>query len=98
VTIDPKTILRSFAANAYWEPNSTRPNLNLLTGAVAHGLVTTKIDGELIVTGVEFSHKTGNGETYTAKSSKEVILSAGYVLRCFGYQFTNTEMLAIGLS
>ncbi|KAF9448638.1 GMC oxidoreductase [Macrolepiota fuliginosa MF-IS2] len=79
-TINPKTILRSFAANAYWEPNSARPNFNLLTGAVAQRLVTTEIDGELVVTGVEFSHKTGSGETYTAKSSKEVILSAGTLM------------------
>ncbi|KAF9447615.1 GMC oxidoreductase [Macrolepiota fuliginosa MF-IS2] len=80
VTIDPKTILRSFAGNAYWEPNSARPGFNLLTGAVVQRLVTTEIDGELVVTGVEFSHKAGGDEIYTAKSSKEIILSAGTLL------------------
>lgn len=83
MTVNPKTILRSFAANAYWEPNSARPNFNLLTGAVAQRLVTTEIDGKLVATGVEFSYKDGNGGTYVAKSSKEVILSAGCALKAF---------------
>jgi hypothetical protein len=86
VTINPNTILRSFAANAYWEPNRARPNFNLLTGAVAHRLVTTEADGELVITGVEFSHKAGSGETYyTVRCSKEVILSAGCALQIFAY-------------
>ncbi|KXN82933.1 Glucose oxidase [Leucoagaricus sp. SymC.cos] len=80
VTIDPQTILRSFAANAYWEPNSAKANFNLLTGAVVQRLITTEIDGKLVVTGVEFSHKSGGGETYTTMSSREVILSAGTLL------------------
>lgn len=81
MTVDPKTIKRSFAASAYWEPNSARPNLNMLTGACARRLVTTQMNAELVITGVEFSHKDGGEEVFTAKASKEVILSAGYVVK-----------------
>jgi len=81
MTVDPKTIKRSFAASAYWEPNSARPNLNMLTGACARCLVTTQMNEELVVTGVEFSHKDGGEEVFTAKASKEVILSAGCVVK-----------------
>ena len=80
MTIDPKTIKRSFAANAHWQANSARPNFNMLTGACAHRLVTIQKDGELLVTGVEFSHKDGGKGVYTAEASKEVILSAGCVV------------------
>lgn len=80
MTINPKTFLRSFAGNAYWEPNSARPNLNLLTGAVAQRLVTVEVDGELVITGVEFSHKSDSGKTFVVKSSKEVVLSAGTLM------------------
>jgi len=79
LTLDPETSLRSFAGNAYWEPNSTRSNLDLLTGAFVHRLVTTQDEGELVVTGVEFSHESDGG-TYIVKASQEVILSAGCVL------------------
>jgi len=78
MTLSLETSLRSFAGNAYWEPNSTRSGLDLLTGAFAHRLVTTEDEGELVVTGVEFSYKSDGG-TYVVKVS-EVILSAGYVL------------------
>ncbi|KAJ3569075.1 hypothetical protein NP233_g5291 [Leucocoprinus birnbaumii] len=80
MSLDPKTIQRSFAGNAYWEPNSPRPNLNLLTGAVVQRLVSAEIDGELVVTGVEFAYKDVAEETYTVKASKEVILSAGALM------------------
>lgn len=79
MTVDPKTGFRSFSGNAYWEPNSARSNFDLLTGAFVHRLVTTEDEGELVVAGVEFSHKS-NGEIYTVKVSKEVILSAGTLL------------------
>lgn len=81
MTVDPKTIQRSFAGNAYWQTNSARPNLNMLTGAHACRLVTTQMGAELVITGVEFSHKDGGEEVFTAKASKEVILSAGYAVK-----------------
>jgi len=39
------------------------------------------MNAELVITGVEFSHKDGGEEVFTAKASKEVILSAGYVVK-----------------
>ncbi|KAF9449471.1 GMC oxidoreductase [Macrolepiota fuliginosa MF-IS2] len=77
VTEDPMTLQRSFAANAYWAPNSSRPNFRILTGALAHHLVSESINGELVVTGVEFSHKSVEDKTYVVNASKEVVLSAG---------------------
>lgn len=53
----------------------------MLTGARARRLVTTQVNVELVITGVEFSHKHGGEEVFTAKASKEVILSAGYVVK-----------------
>jgi len=79
MTLDLETSLRSFAGNAYWESNSTRSNLDLLTGAFVHRLVATEDEGELVITGVEFSHKSDGG-TCIVKVLREVILSAGCVL------------------
>jgi len=39
------------------------------------------MNAELVITGVEFSHKDGGEEVFTARASKEVILSAGYVVK-----------------
>ncbi|KAF9439726.1 GMC oxidoreductase, partial [Macrolepiota fuliginosa MF-IS2] len=77
VTEDPMTLQRSFAGNAYWAPNSSRPNFRVLTGALAHRLVSESINGELVVTGVEFSHKSAEDKTHVVNASKEVVLSAG---------------------
>jgi hypothetical protein len=60
-----------YAANSYYTPNAQRQNLVLLTGAQATKIVFGK---NQLATGVEY---TVNGTTYTAHSSKEVILAAG---------------------
>ncbi|KAJ3557548.1 hypothetical protein NP233_g11711 [Leucocoprinus birnbaumii] len=80
MAVDPETRERSFAGNAYWKPSSERPNLHLLTGVIAHRLVTKEVDGELLATGVEFSHKDSSGNVCIAKASREVILSAGDIM------------------
>ncbi|KXN82889.1 Glucose oxidase [Leucoagaricus sp. SymC.cos] len=77
MTADPKTITRSYAANAYWVPNSARHSFYVLTGALAHRLITNEVDGELVITGVEFSHKAGDERIYFGRASKEVILCLG---------------------
>ncbi|KAJ3572978.1 hypothetical protein NP233_g2735 [Leucocoprinus birnbaumii] len=84
-TVDPNSVQRSFAGNAYWKPNSGRSNLYLLTGATVHRIVSTEVDGELLISGVEFSHKDSGGDVFTAKASKEVILCAGCVHSLLGY-------------
>ena len=64
---------RSYAVTGYLLPNAQRPNLHVLTEALASKLSITA-DGS--VTGVEFLH---SGKSYTVKAKKEVIVSAGVV-------------------
>ena len=66
---------RSFAGNSYWKPYSQRPNLHTITKAVvANILFLDNRDGDLVATGLNF---TVDGKSYTANSSKEVIISGG---------------------
>lgn len=66
---------RSFAGNSYWKPYSQRPNLHTITKAVVSNIVfSDNRDGDLVATGLNF---TVNGTSYTANSSKEVIISGG---------------------
>ncbi|KAL0567531.1 hypothetical protein V5O48_014466 [Marasmius crinis-equi] len=76
-SVDPKSHLRTYAATAYYEPVSTRPNLSVLPTAYAHRLDTTgEVDGDITATGVVFSY--GGGKTvHVANARREVILSAG---------------------
>ena len=74
ISQDPKLASRSYSANAYWKPNSARPNLHVITGAQA-----TKINFEgekepLRASGVDF---VVGGKSYTAHAKREIILSAG---------------------
>ncbi|KAJ3512055.1 hypothetical protein NLJ89_g3742 [Agrocybe chaxingu] len=78
-TMDPKTWKRSYAATSYLVPNLARPNLNVLTEALVSRVLLADAkdaDGNLTATGVEF---VVNGETYIAKSNKEVLVSAGAI-------------------
>lgn len=81
LSIDLETQTRSYAGNGYFEPHADRPNLVLLTAAqVTRIVLSDKTDkhGDLRANGVEFMDlKTGH--KYTARSSREVILSAGAV-------------------
>jgi hypothetical protein len=63
---------RSYAATGYLRPNLHRPNLKVLTEALATKIV---LEGKK-ATGVEFRH---NGQNHTVKASKEVILSGGVI-------------------
>ncbi|KAK1227260.1 hypothetical protein PQX77_009746 [Marasmius sp. AFHP31] len=75
-TIDAQNRSRSFAANAFYEPNRERKNLILLTGAQA-----TKVNfghpngGDISATGVTFVGR--DQHTYIAQASREIVLSAG---------------------
>jgi len=72
LSIDPATGARSYSANAYYRPNSSRENLVVLTGAQ-----TTKVLIEdFVAVGVEYLF---NGKTHSARCSREVILSAGAI-------------------
>lgn len=63
---------RSYAATGYLRPNLQRPNLRVLTEALATKIV---LEGDKAV-GVEFSH---GGKQCQVKVSKEVVLSGGVI-------------------
>lgn len=78
-TVNAKNFVRSYAANAYYAPNADRPNLKVLTGALASKVVFSEeksASGDLVASGVQF---TSNGAEYVVKVKKEVIVSCGTV-------------------
>lgn len=78
-TVDPDIGIRSYAANAYLSPEvRARPNLTVLTGAEVKKVLLKRGGGEgdAVATGVEYTEGT-TGETKTAVTRREVIISAG---------------------
>ncbi|KAF8580941.1 GMC oxidoreductase [Ramaria rubella] len=75
-SVDTRTATRSYAANAYYGPNSHRQNLFLVTGAHVSRMILERNteEGLLSATGVQFVKDRQN---YTASANREVILSAG---------------------
>ena len=76
VSIDPNTKTRSYSAVAYYLPAKDRPNLHLLTGALAEKIIFEKTATSIIATGVKF---TKEREAYTARARKEVIVASGAI-------------------
>jgi choline dehydrogenase-like flavoprotein len=74
--VDPKSRVRSFSAKAYYLPNASRPNLVVLTEAIAQEIILEKNRDGWLATGVRFHH---HGEEFHAKASIEVVLSCGSV-------------------
>ena len=74
LTLDPRNASRSYSANSYYKPNIGRPNLKVLTGALATKVVFAPSMKPLVATGIKF---TVEGKSYTASAKREVILSAG---------------------
>ncbi|KAF8847122.1 putative choline dehydrogenase [Acephala macrosclerotiorum] len=75
-SVDPKTASRSYAANAYYQPNASRPNLHVLTDAEVRKILLDREEGEWIAKGVRSTH---DGHEFDAFASREIILSAGSV-------------------
>jgi choline dehydrogenase-like flavoprotein len=75
-TVDPKSRVRSFSAKDYYLPNASRPNLVVVTEAIAQEILLEKAEGVWAATGVRLHH---HGEEYHAKALKEVIISCGSV-------------------
>ncbi|KAF8067791.1 alcohol oxidase [Lyophyllum atratum] len=71
-TIDRNSI-RSSAASAYYEPNKSRANLQIITGAHAARILTSAKD-LVVATGVEFLK---DGILQTIQAKKEVIICCG---------------------
>jgi choline dehydrogenase-like flavoprotein len=74
--VDPKTQVRSYAAPAYYLPNSGRSNLVLCTGASVSKIILDDTKSGLIAKGVRFQQR---GKEYTATVLEEVIVCAGSV-------------------
>ncbi|KAI4158222.1 MAG: hypothetical protein LQ342_007669 [Letrouitia transgressa] len=74
VSQEPKNASRSYSANAYWKPNSSRPNFHVLTNAQATKIVFDRERQPLRATAVEY---VAGNQTYSAHVKREVILSAG---------------------
>ncbi|KAL8687783.1 MAG: hypothetical protein Q9218_006143 [Villophora microphyllina] len=74
LTFEPRNASRSYAANAYYKPNAARPNLKVLTGALATKIIFEPSVRPLKATGFAFEV---DGQNYTASAQREVILCAG---------------------
>ncbi|KAK6503369.1 hypothetical protein TWF481_008389 [Arthrobotrys musiformis] len=74
LNLDLSSHTRSYAATAYYAPNAARPNLSLFTGSLVKKIVTSKVGGQVVATGVQFIK---DGTTTTLTATREVILSAG---------------------
>jgi len=78
--VDMKTRQRSYAASAYYTPEvAKRPNLDVITEALAEKIVFDKAaaGGEAVATGAQFKAK--DGKSHTIKVRKEVIVCTGSI-------------------
>lgn len=74
--LDPNTVTRSSAEEAYYDSAVTRPNYHLLVGNQVSRIVTSKSRDNVKVTAVEFATSAA-AEKKSVKVKKEVILAAG---------------------
>ncbi|KAI0605165.1 GMC-oxred-N domain-containing protein [Pyrenophora tritici-repentis] len=75
-TIDPKHNRRSYSAREYYEPNSGRPNMSLLTNALVSKVKLEGAGSDVKATGVRF---IVDGTTHAIKATREVIVCGGSV-------------------
>ncbi|OTA92467.1 putative GMC oxidoreductase [Hypoxylon sp. CO27-5] len=75
-SVNPEDDTRSYASPAYFVPNSSRPNLFVLTEALVEEITLTQESGEWTATGVRFTH---GGASFAVQALREVVLSAGSV-------------------
>ncbi|KAG8953354.1 hypothetical protein FRC00_006381, partial [Tulasnella sp. 408] len=75
-SVDRDAGVRSYAAPAYYAPNAAKTNFLVLTGAQATKInwKSSNVDGLAVAESVSF---VAGGVSYSAQSSKEVILSGG---------------------
>ncbi|KAJ8474322.1 hypothetical protein ONZ51_g7298 [Trametes cubensis] len=74
VTVDSSSALRSYSANAYYEPNAGRKNLVILTNSTVTKINFRSGSSPLQAVGVELMN---GSQRYNATARKEVILAAG---------------------
>ncbi|KAI1079025.1 putative choline dehydrogenase [Whalleya microplaca] len=75
-SVDPESNTRSYAAPAYYVPNSSRQNLFVLTEALVNEIILSQEKDDLVAIGVRF---TRDGTEFVASASREVVLSAGSI-------------------
>ncbi|CAL8585077.1 hypothetical protein XPA_010655 [Xanthoria parietina] len=75
-SVEPEQRERSYSANAYYQPNATKPNLVLLAGATVQELLLEPTGDEWTVKGARFTHE---GEEHTMGVQGEIIICAGSV-------------------
>ena len=78
MAIDPETKERSYSASGFFKPNRDRPNLHVLTNAMANRIAFAEPDedGTFNAIGVSFS---SGGSEFFAKTKREVIVCAGAI-------------------
>ncbi|KAJ8085829.1 hypothetical protein PM082_004648 [Marasmius tenuissimus] len=76
-TMDAQNRSRSFAANAFYEPNHENKNFILLTGAQATKVEFGAASGAEDITATGVTYVGRDGKSYTSNVKKEVVLSAG---------------------
>ncbi|KAL9627421.1 MAG: hypothetical protein Q9204_006579 [Flavoplaca sp. TL-2023a] len=75
-SIDPKSKTRSHAGSGYYDADTRRSNLRLLSEAMVEKMIFTRLeDGKLLAKGVQFTSMAG--KKHISDASREVILSAG---------------------
>ncbi|MDI1486386.1 MAG: hypothetical protein OHK93_005614 [Ramalina farinacea] len=75
-TVTPDTQERCYSATAYYRPAASRPNLTLLTEAIAQEILMDKEGADWVVKGVRFTH---GGKDHVVKVSGEVVICGGSV-------------------
>ncbi|ETS76828.1 hypothetical protein PFICI_10702 [Pestalotiopsis fici W106-1] len=75
-SVDPTTGRRSYSTTAYYLPNASRPNLEILTEAQVTRIILEGKDEDVTAKGVQFQH---NGISLSLCASREIILCAGSV-------------------
>jgi choline dehydrogenase len=76
INMNPNGRTRSYAATAYYLPNSKRPNLRVVTGALVEKILLSSNSNGVQATGVQYSTGT---KTMKPQARYEVILSAGSI-------------------
>ncbi|KAF3917045.1 hypothetical protein ABW21_db0207748 [Orbilia brochopaga] len=75
-SVNPNNRTRSYSASQYYRPYAGRPNLVVLTNAMARNVIIDHVGSQYIARGVKY---TFGGHDYCAYSKHEVVLSAGTV-------------------
>lgn len=100
-TVTPDKQERCYSATAYYRPAASRPNLSLLTEAVAQEILMEKEGTDWVVKGVRFTY---GGKDHVVKVSGEVVICGGSVsspqlleLSGIGRQISETFLLLLSI-